>query len=263
LERVVELSQRRSLLIGRLKRRKTREREGLVLVEGVRAVHEALHAGAEVRFAVSSPRLAQTPAGARLLDALTAAGAEVVGIDDASFESLSDTSRSQGVLLVCAEPTAGLDRVRPDGCYLVLDALQDPGNLGTLVRAAVAFAVNGVLVLDGCVDPWGAKAVRASAGMVFQVPIVQAATADVLDMLEGVGVPVFVADAGGRDVELAWTGRPWALVIGNEGGGARGELREVARDIVRVAMPGGAESLNAGMAGAILLYALTRETDGV
>jgi len=255
----VELSQRRSLLIGRLKRRKTRLREGMVLIEGVRAVGEALDAGADFRFAVFSVRLAALPGGGDVLGKLASAGVEALEIDEEAFERLSDTERSQGLLAVCAQPVRGLEILRPGGRYLVLDALQDPGNVGTLVRAATAFGVDGVLALDGTVDPWGAKAVRASAGMVFRVPLVVAEAADAAQALGEAGVPILVADATGRDVGEVVPEDGWALLVGNEGGGPRHVLSELASDTVRIPMPGGAESLNAGVAGAILLFALTQE----
>lgn len=255
----MELSQRRSLLIGRLRRRKTRLREGMVLVEGVRAVGEALDAGADFRFAVLSARLKAMTSGGDVLQKLASAKVETLEIEEAAFERLSDTERSQGLLAVCTQPSEGLEIVRPGGRYLVLDAVQDPGNVGTLVRAATAFGLDGVLALDGTVDPWGTKAVRASAGMVFRVPVVVVEAVGAAQALEEAGVPLLVADAAGRDVGDVAPQAGWALLVGNEGGGPRRSLTGLAKDTVRVPMPGGAESLNAGVAGAILLFALTQE----
>lgn len=256
------LSQRRRLLIGRLRRRKTRVREGAVLVEGVRAVGEALDGGADLRFAVHSPRLEGTEDGERLLARLTALGVDTQGVDDAELDELSDTEHGQGVLAVCAEPSFPEPVVHTDGRYLVLDAIQDPGNLGTLVRVARAFALDGVLALDGTVDPWGPKAVRASAGMVFYLPVLTLASSDALSALAAAGVPVLVADASGEDVCTVRGHRAWALVVGNEGAGPRPEVLSAGARAVRVEMPGGGESLNAAVAGAILLYALTDATPG-
>lgn len=255
----MELSQRRALLIGRLRHRKTRLREGLVLVEGVRAVDEAAAAGAQIRFCVFSEAVRGAEGAHRVVERLTAGGVEAVEIGEAAFRSVSDTERGQGLLAVCTQPSWDLEVVRPGGRYLVLDALQDPGNLGTLVRAAAAFGVAGVLALDGTVDPWGAKAVRASAGMAFRVPLTMTDAAAAVARFARVGVPILVADAAGRDVAAVAVGDQWALVVGNEGGGPRPEVVEAARETVGVPMPGGVESLNAGVAGAILLYALTQE----
>lgn len=258
----MSLSQRRTHLVGRLRHRKTREREGLVLAEGIRSVGEALKAGAEPEFAVVSPRLETLAWGADLLGTLRARVGEVERVGDAELDALADTERPQGVLVVFRQPSRGDPALVSGGRYLVLDAVQDPGNVGTLVRASAAFQVDGVVALDGTADPWGPKAVRASAGMVFRTPVLQTAADAALELLSLAGIPVLVAEASGTDVAALPFQASWALAVGNEGAGVREALRAVARRSVRIPMPGPAESLNAGVAGAILLYALTREVHG-
>lgn len=253
------LSQRRAQLIGRLRTRKTREREALVLVEGVRGVEEALAAGARIRFAVVSPRLESLAKGAELRRALLEGGFDVEEESDGILSALADTEHPQGVLVVCAEERPSATFVGRGGRYLVLDGIQDPGNVGTLVRASTAFALDGVLVLDGSADPWSAKAVRAAAGMIFRVPVLKLAAERAVELLQDAGVPLLVADAAGMDVGDVRQAGGWALVVGNEGSGPRPTLVDSATSTVRIPMPGPAESLNAGVAGAILLYALTRE----
>jgi len=252
----MKLSQRREKLIARLRVPRTRAREGAVLVEGVRAVAEALDAGVNVSFAVLSAGLAETDAGAALAARL--APLDVVSVEESDLDRLTDTEHAQGVLLVCAEPRAGLDTIAAGGRYLVLDGVQDPGNAGTLIRAAVAFGLDGVVCLDGTVDPWGPKPVRASAGMVFHVPVVRARAEDLLERLHDAHVPLFVADPHGTDVDEHPVKESFAIALGNEGRGVRGTVAEAAEGAVAIRMPGGAESLNVAMAGAILLHALTR-----
>jgi TrmH family RNA methyltransferase len=257
--RTVDLSQQRARLVGRLRRRKGRSGEGLVLVEGVRAVEEALSAGVRVAFAVTSPRLTDTELGGALGARL--AGHDVATVTDDRLAHLADTERPQGVLLVCEQPKAELEDVAAPGRYAVLDGVQDPGNLGTIVRGAVAFELDAVVCLVGTVDPWGPKAVRASAGLVFRIPVVCASAASTLHFLESFDVPLFVADARGRDVQAHRGARAFALVVGNEGGGVRARIHERAAGVLGVPMGGPAESLNVGMAASILMYTLTREDD--
>lgn len=249
------LSQRRSQLIGRLRQRKTRVREGLVLVEGVRAVGEAIAAGSEVSFACVSPRLEQTVEGMALKERLVRSECDVTLLDDDELSALADTEHPQGVLLVCREPSPNPETV--GGRILVLDAVQDPGNVGTLIRAAVAFQLNAVLVLDGTADPWSPKAVRASAGMAFRLPVHSLSSGDLVELLGATGTELLTATASGIDVRRVAVGERWALAVGNEGAGVRSELRAAGGREVAVRMPGPAESLNAGVAGAILLHALT------
>ena len=250
------LSQRREKLVARLGTSKTRAREGAVLVEGVRAVGEAIDSGAEVDFVVVSPRLEVSHSGQRLARRLE--GVDVERVDDRVLDRLSDTEHGQGVLLVCSEPSAGLDAVARGGRYLVLDGVQDPGNAGTLVRSAVAFGLDAVVCLDGTVDPWAAKTVRASAGTVFRLSVVRATADDALARLHAEGIPLYVADKDGEDVDREPGTRSFAMAVGNEGRGVRGALRDAARRSLAVPMPGGAESLNVAMAGAIILHSLTR-----
>ncbi|NJD20051.1 MAG: RNA methyltransferase [Gemmatimonadetes bacterium] len=262
MEEAVSLSQRRTHLIGRLRHRKTREREGLVLAEGIRSVREALAAGAEPQFAVVSPRLETLAWGADLLATLRARVGDVETVGDSELDALADTERPQGVLAVFRQPGWDGSTLVPGGRYLVLDSVQDPGNVGTLVRAATAFRLDGVVALDGTADPWGPKAVRSSAGLAFRMPVLQVGADEAVDLLAGAHIPVMVADAAGTDVATLSHQESWALAVGNEGAGVREALRAAARRLVRIPMPGPVESLNAGVAGAILLYALTREPCG-
>lgn len=249
------LSDARSKLVRRLHRRKTRERESLVLVEGPHASGEALAADVAVRFAVVSPRL-QNAEGDRLRDRLVAADVDLHEVEDHELAALTDTETPQGVLLVVEEPAYAWPEARTDGRWLLLDAIQDPGNVGTLIRAAAAFACKGVVTLDGTADPWGAKAVRSSAGAVFHVPIHVARSRPLREVMEALPTPLLAAEMGGGDPRKH-VGAHWTLAVGNEGAGIRPELLDVADARVAVPMAGGIESLNAAVAGAILLYALS------
>ena len=251
----MSLSRERVRLIGRLRNRRTREREGLFLVEGVRSAAEALEAGAPVRFAVVSDRLEESTVGSDVRAGLADADIETLEVARNELVALSDTETSQGVLLVCSEPASEGDPL-PAGPLLVLDGVQDPGNVGTLVRAAVAFGLAGTVALDGTADPFNAKAVRAAAGALFRGSLVRTSWDRVEPRLRGRG-PLLVADMGGGDVAGLRPEGSWALVVGSEASGLRPAVRAAATRTVAVPMRGGVESLNAGVAGAILLYALT------
>ena len=240
------------------------------MVEGVRAGEEAVRAGAEIRLALVAPRLRESPGGPRLLDDLARGAAPLREVPDDGLRELSDTEAPQGVLLVCGRAVHDLEGVVGDPGILVLDGVQDPGNVGTLVRSAHAFGLAGVVALPGTADPWSAKAVRGSAGSVLHVPIVQASARDLLEWTarSGVGLKVAEAHPGGGGAPAAavadgtgGAGEPWALVIGNEGSGVGEAIRGVPHTTVSIALPGGAESLNAGVAGSILMYELTRRSE--
>ena len=254
------ISDARARRIARLHRRKSRQREGLVLVEGPRAVRAALDAGVKARFAVVSPRLLELePSLAQRLSRLT----EVIEVTDPEIGPLADTESPQGVLMVVAEPgDEWFDHLSPSARLLVLDGVQDPGNVGTLARSAAAFGLDGVVLLDGTADAWSAKSIRASAGAMFLCPVAQRTAAETLIHIDRLGLTLLVADAGGHPVRRPPGGGGWALVVGSEGRGARDTVRAAAARAVGVPMSGHTESLNAGVAGSILLYELTRSDGG-
>ena len=278
----MSLSRAREKLVGRLRSRKLREREGLVLVEGPHAIGVALEACARFRFAlvsetllpggrhrpVSDPPASDLPVSdshALLLAALEAAGVEVVPVPSVTLAELADTEHPQGVLAVVEEPLATLEGWRDAVPYgaapgpsplLVLDRIQDPGNAGTLIRSAAAFGSPGVVALDGTVDPWNPKVVRASAGEAFRIPVVRSTWEDFDAWRRSLDLPLLVADASGEDVRDFQAHPPQILLVGNEGAGPRPEALAASGTILALPLAPGVESLNAAMAGSILLWAL-------
>lgn len=187
----------------------------------------------------------------------------VVVLSEEVFDSAVDTHSPQGVAGLLPIPSLRAESGVRDGATLVLEAMQDPGNLGTLLRAAEAFGISEVLLTPDSVNPWNPKAIRASAGSVFRVPIRRVPLARIGDSLAARGVRLFaaVAQAPGAvacmDADL--TGR-CALLIGNEGAGLSAEALKLADE--RIHIPCLTESLNAAVAGATLLYEAMRQRLG-
>lgn len=245
-------------LIHGLGRRKVREREGLFLAEGVRVMEELVAAGPAVRLVLASPSLEETERGRALLAALDAV-TEVRRVDEGTLSRLAATETPQGVLAVAEVPVVELEAVELTGARtaLVLDGVQDPGNAGTLIRTAAAMGPAPVVCLAGTVDPWNPKTVRAAAGASFHTPVVHAAPDAFLAWRERAGVALLGAEADGEPFEPGrWPG-PVALVVGNEGAGLSPAIAGALDARVAVPMRGGVESLNVGIAAAILLYLIT------
>lgn len=255
------LSRGKEKLVERLRNSRLRHRDGCFLVEGIRSAQETL-AGPltpDIRFALVSHRLAGLPSGTDLMGSLADAGVPLEEVADRELKRISDTEHPQGILLVVEEPTdagellAGVDSPR----VLVLDGIQDPGNAGTLIRSARAFGLDGVLALDGTVDPFNPKVVRASAGALAHIPVFRRRWPELDPWLAGRKVPLLVAGAKGEDVRGIVVPASWALAVGNEGSGVSKEALARASQVVGVPMAPAADSLNAGLAGAILLFALS------
>ncbi len=258
-EEMGSLGRGRRALLRNLDSRK-RSREGRVLVEGGRTIREALAAGLPIDFGVVDTHYLHRPEGSELSNRLAARGVEVLEAGDVEYREVAATEEPQGALIVCVEPTPALADLAPraEAGILVLDGVQDPGNVGTLVRSAWALGAGGVIALQGTADPWRPKAVRASAGGCFHLPLVRSSEEAFLAWVKEVGLQLLVASADGDSPDSEQVRGGWALVVGNEAAGVRGAVVESAERRVGVPMPGGAESLNAAVAGSILLYAIRR-----
>lgn len=252
------LSRAEERSIRALHRRRHRAETGLFLAEGVRIAEEAIDAGVVLRLAVVSSSLEDSERG-RALRAGLEEVATVRTVGDVAMRRLAATDTPQGVLLVAETPATSLGDIPvPDkATILVLDAVQDPGNFGTLVRTADAFGVPAAIALPGTVDPWNPKAVRAAAGSSFRIAVVQLETPTATTWLHERDFTILAADAAGTPIEDLSLPARVALVVGNEGAGVRAETLQVADGIVAVSMPGRAESLNVAVAAGILLDRIT------
>ncbi len=236
-----------------LKSRRAREESGLFLAEGARLCAEAARSGVAVRrlFLTQAARDAYP----EYLKDLIPAAMDVQEIAPPVAEKLSDTRTPQGVFALCELPENRADLAK-DGLYVVLDGLQDPGNLGTILRTCDAMDARGVL-LCASADPWSPKALRASMGCLFRLPVaVYKEAGEAFSALHAEGCVIFASTLSADAVPLGKVKFPKrsAVVIGNEGAGIPEE--DLARCDVRVTipMPGRAESLNAASAAAILIY---------
>lgn len=255
------LTRRDERLLRSLRQRKARESEGLFLVEGIRAVEDLAASPLPVRLAVAASSLGDTPRGQALMDALEGARVTVHLVADRALAALADTETPQGILAVAPIPRAGLDALRlgehDPAVVLVLDAVQDPGNLGTLARTAEALGAVGLVALPGTVDPWNPKSVRAAMGSTFRLPVVEADWDELAPWLQANAVTTLAAVVGGEPLGEPRPRRA-ALVLGNEGAGVGDETRARAGRGVGIPLRGRAESLNVAAAGAILLHELLR-----
>jgi TrmH family RNA methyltransferase len=233
---------------------------GCCVVETFHLLEEALRSHCLVRTVIAAES-----ARARVEDYLQdRAGIRLVIVPDKLLKATADVASSQGVVALVDPPEHTVQQtLGPRSLALVIDGLQDPGNLGTILRSAEAFGATGLLLLKGAVSPFNPKALRASAGSVFRVPFVHGMDETLaLDALRDSGANLYAAvpNADGHigsspsDADLTC---PCAIIIGSEGRGVSPELRSAARDI---SIPtAGVESLNAAVSAAILLYEARRQ----
>jgi TrmH family RNA methyltransferase len=245
----------------KLSERKHRQREDRFLVEGVKLLAMALQAGARPREVFFCPDQV-TGLAAKLLDQLRDAGAELVSVSPEVMETLAEREAAEGVVAAFDLFEASLENlpVTERDLVVVLDRLQDPGNLGTLIRTADAVAAAGIVLVEPCVDPFDPKVVRGSMGSLFNVRLARVTdTGDLFGWLRGRGLRAVAASAheGVLWGESLWRGGV-ALVLGNEARGLSADVAPFVDAWARLPVLGHAESLNVAVAGGVLMYAWLR-----
>ena len=234
----------------------------MLVVEGVKVLSEALAAGVPVEAVFAAPG-----APADLLDRAAAAGAQVHTLAAGVIERVSDTVTPQPVIATVPFVDVPLDALRTADLVVVCVDVRDPGNAGTVLRSAEAAGAGGVVFCDGSVDVANPKTVRASAGALFHVPVVSGGDpVDVLRRLGDWGLRRHGATAaGGDDYTTTDLVGPTALVLGNEGSGLPADLSAagVLDGEISIPMTGRAESLNVGMAAAVLCFEAARQRRAV
>lgn len=247
-------------LVRDLQRRKGRRRRGLAVAEGVRLVEDAVAAGVRLEGVVAANDLDATPRGAALLDRLAAHDVPVETVTPRILEQLADTETPQGVLAVLEPPRWGPEDIKPSrgAPALVLDGVQDPGNVGTLIRTAFALGSAGALLLPGSAEPSNPKVMRSAMGATFRLPWASLDEGQFAAWVREVDATVWVTAADGTPVRRLQPPERLALVVGNEGAGVSSGIRQVARTSVSVPLARGAESLNVAVAAGIVLFEVGR-----
>lgn len=264
LEAIISPGNQSIKYIKSLHNKKYRDLHKRFLVEGQKMVSEAMTSNFEVEMLVFSesyteklPVRDEAPQRTRYLK-----------VTEQIFKTLSDTQSPQGVLAVVKPNDWSYQQITElsKGFLVILDGVKDPGNLGTIVRTVDAAGGDGVILINECVDPYNPKAVRATMGSVFRVPIFQVDDTD--ELLEGslAETAWHIAASGlqGDDV-FEWQGNypKIALVMGSESHGVSPQVMDKSHSVVRIPMVGGTESLNASVAAGILTYEIFRKRRNV
>lgn len=252
------LSRAKRKIFADLATRNGRERRGLFLLEGPRAIEDALARQARLSWLVVNEE------GERVVARWAEAGllgeTEVLRAPDAELTELADTATTQGVVAIGEIPAHGADALPADLGRVVLlaDGIQDPGNLGTLLRTLVAVGGRAAILCRGTVDAWNPKALRGAAGATFELAIAAGlGRAEAIELLASREVPIVALEAGMPSLfEAPVPEGSLALAVGNEGAGVGAEIVDGAALAVGLPMEAGIDSLSAAVAGSIAMYAL-------
>lgn len=238
-------------ILSSLKHKKYRDLHGKYIIEGEKCILEAIESGVPVE------RVLCVDGGSRAARTADDRGIEVMPVDYSVIERISDTKTPPKDIACVLKRD---DAVPANGSfYVALDSVNDPKNLGGIIRTADAFNAAGVFLSEGCADHYGPKAQRAAMGSTFHIPV-ERCRCGLLETLAGLkrdGVSIIVSSLDGGEERPAFTG-PVCLVIGNEARGVSEDVAAMADVLFKIKIPGRAESLNAGVAAGIMMYVLTQ-----
>jgi len=238
--------------------RKARNHVQDCLAEGPKLIHEALDAGLQVDALLIDQAASEAHAGT--IERAIRAGARALNLASNLFSSLSPTVSNQGILAICQQPAQlPLDQVlsEPGAKIILCDAIQDPGNLGAIVRTALGMGVSAVSMLPGCANPFADKVIRGSAGAVFHQPLCLTSAEQVSQLCQNKQITLIGLDAGAETpLKRMQAASPVALVLGNEGHGFSREVGQLISIWQRIPLNPRSESLNVAVAAGIAMYEL-------
>ncbi len=249
---VIESNQNKIIKeINSLKAKKERDKTGLFILEGKRLIEE-IPTSWEIKYLLKSESYK---------DYINFEN--VYTVKDSLFEKISETVNPQGILAVCHINEFDVTNVDYGNSpfFVILENVTDPGNMGTLIRTADAAGAAGIFLSKGCVDIYNPKVIRATMGSIFHLPIYRNLNlAEIMENFKNNNVKTLAAHLKGTSTpyKIDMT-TACAVIIGNEANGLSDEISEMASDLVKIPMPGKAESMNAGIAGSILIYEAVRQ----
>ncbi|MGD0885777.1 MAG: RNA methyltransferase [Thermodesulfovibrionales bacterium] len=245
-----------------IKGKKGRHKHDAFLIEGPHLLQMALRSGIAVQKVFFTEEHLATKEGERLVRQILRTGAELFRISGQILSKLSDTETPQGIVAIASHRPFSLDQLglKEPALLVVIDGIRDPGNLGTLIRTADAAGVDAVIILPGTCDAFMPKAIRSTAGSIFNIPLVYPEAGELMRWLQERSIKTLVADVHAtQSLYEADLSRPLAFVFGNEAAGVHEGLRREADAGVKIPLSGKAESLNVAISAAICLYEAVRQ----
>ena len=240
--------------------RKEREDSGLFLAEGLKIITEAVDLGHAPKILLHGAEAASHAVFQRAAQAALAGGGEVIEVSRDILEKVSRRDNPQAVVGVFEQVFTPLSAIKPQtaACWVGLQAVRDPGNLGTIIRTADSAGCGGVILIGDCTDPYSVEAVRATMGSIFAVPIAKASVEDFIAWRKTwPGSVVGTLLTATHDYKAAPYQRPTLILMGNEQAGLPPQLEAVCDVAVKIPMRGRADSLNLSVATGIMIYAVT------
>ncbi|AAO36759.1 TrmH family RNA methyltransferase [Clostridium tetani] len=243
--------------VRKLRDKKHRKKEKKFIVEGFRFVEEALKSDYCIEYILinekSLNKVQEFNINIEVIEN------KVYILNESSFNSISGTENSQGILAIVNMKE--VLKLKEDGLYILADRVQDPGNMGTIIRTAHAANASGILITEGTVDVYNEKTLRSSMGSIFYIPVIEDFKLDKIKDLKLKGFKVLASslDTNKSLYDLDLCKKNLILAVGNEGSGVSEEVYNISDETFIIPMPGNAESLNAGVATSIIIFEIVRQ----
>jgi len=256
---VIEIRSSKNQIIKEIKslyRRRNRWKNNLYIIEGIKIVDEAISHGIDFKYILFTDKLMTTKQGIGIYNKIREKE-NIIKTNESIFQEVSDTDNPQGILAVVKfkERDVELSYSMETPFLLFLDGIQDPGNMGTIIRTGDAFNIDGIILGKGSVDPYNPKVVRSTMGSIFRTPLYFCGdNIKYLNKVRKSGISVLTTTMKGKAIYEGNLGRALLLVIGNESSGVSQDIVEISDENVTIPILGKAESLNAGIAASIIMY---------
>jgi len=257
---MIQISSPKNPLIKEVKglfRKKERWLNNLFIMEGIKLIEEAINNDVAIKNIFYTDKLISTKDGQVFLKNIEHM-TNLIYVPENVFKDISDTDNSQGVLATGSFNVANVDNLvdTSNQFIMFLDGIQDPGNMGTIIRSADAFDIDGIIIGEGCVDPYNPKVVRATMGSIFRIPLYFINdNINVVTSLKSNDFKIYATSLEGSipNYEISYDNK-FVIVIGNESNGVSDNIIQLSDALIKIPMMGEAESLNAGVAASIIMY---------
>lgn len=257
---MMEITSSKNPLIKEIKslyKRKDRWSNRLFIIEGIKIIEESIENNIDLKYIVYTDKLLSTEEGKTFFEKIKYYRG-LVCVTESLFKEISDTENPQGVIGICSFEKRDIEEVynMKNPSLLYLDEVQDPGNMGTIIRSCDAFNLDGIILGKGSVDPYNPKVVRATMGSIFRVPlyICEDSISTLLKLRENNINLLATSLEGSLPIYQIDYKEGFVLIIGNESKGVNNNILSLSNKLIKIPMPGGAESLNAGVAASIIMY---------
>lgn len=256
---MIEITSRNNKLIKdiiSLNRKKGRQKHNSFIIEGIKTIEEAIESHYPLKHIVYTDYLLENQEGKNLFGKIEKRE-NLIYVPRNLFKEISDTESPQGIIGISNIISRDIEEIYEleNKSLLFLDALQDPGNMGTIIRTADAFSIGGIIIREGSVDPYNPKVIRATMGSIFRVPLYFTDGIEELKNLKSKGVKIYSTSLdGSMPIYKADFKEDFILSIGNESSGVSKEVLSLSNKLIKIPMTGKTESLNAAVAASIIMY---------